>query len=67
MFILLAVYLGYLPLFAVFLSVLTLYGMYYISKATVGEDYFLYDVIIDGELLLLPILLIVGKLILYLV
>ena len=56
--------LGHLPTFSIFLIVLTVYGAYYVSKATVGDDYFLYDVIVDGELLLLPIILAIGKLIL---
>lgn len=66
LFMVFSAWLGYLPPYAVFLSLVTLYGYYFIYKAGARSktNHFLYDVIIDGEAIFWPVLLIAGKLIL---
>ena len=63
LFIIVSTYFGYLPFYANMLNFVTLYGYYFISKSTGKNIHFLYDVIIDGEPVLWPILLICGKII----
>ncbi len=63
LFLLVAISLGYLPFFAHLLNLITIYGYVYIFLSTdkKTDKHFLCDVIVDGEFLLWPILLIIGK------
>jgi 4-hydroxybenzoate polyprenyltransferase len=65
-FLFYAVWIGWLPFYAHALNLITFYGYYFILKSTdkKTDQGFLCDVIVDGEFILWPILLLAGKLIL---